>query len=854
MSDGRDNSGFDETLASGPPGDGGSAPNGDAVPETQAAGPGLPAQPGGYDETVEMEHKAPPLPPTPAEIEAKLSADGYEIIEELGRGGMGVVYKAEEKSLKRIVAIKLLSPAIATNPAASKRFRREAILAANLNHPSIVPVFNIDSADPPQYYTMEFVEGRSVKDAIDEEGPMPPGPVVFIARQALEALQHAHQRNIVHRDIKPANIMLDEKNNRVRVTDFGIAQDVSGTLAEVTVTGENTSVGTPAFMSPEQNSGVGLDARSDIFSLGATLYYSLTAQLPFQASNRQQLAMAFFSQLPATPGMVNRESPEWLDRVVLKMLSPRLEHRYQTCQEALADLNSGPAAAAAPVRFHRQRRWGKPAVRVAMLIALAAAGVMFGPKLWQILMDLRESGSPPDTPAVVDAGPTRTPAPDAPSDTPPTDAPPETPVADDPPTPDDPPVAPGAEPASAQQVFTLSPPPGGDGRFGWQPAVSERYIVVGAPHADARAGKAYVYDAQSGEFVAELSAGTRAQKDQFGCDVAISGPVAVVGAGGTNAAAGAAEVFGDTGNGQWRHVATLTPADATRLDWFGQSVAIDGDTIVVGAPGTAPGGRTRAWDPRFGAAYVFRNVAGQWRQVGKLLSPRPQEGEVFGFSVALAGPTIVIGAPELDIKGKGGAYVFREDAQGQWRMDAQLTSPDRRDSIVGFDVAASSDLILVGHGGDANEYAPSSGAAYLFNAHTGQVVARLTSPDPRGGDKFGHHVDLDGPVAVIGAPGDGETDSGCAFVFAPDADGQWQSVLELTPDERLRGDAFAAFAAMRGDRVVATSRTMQTVFVFQVSYPASNVVLELAPPRPTDDAPLPRPGDAPAEPTAPRTD
>jgi hypothetical protein len=657
---------------------------------------------------------------------------------------------------------------------------------------------------------------------------MPPGPVVFLARQSLEALEHAHQRNIVHRDIKPANIMLDEKNNRVRVTDFGIAQDVSGTLAEVTGTGENTSAGTPAFMSPEQNTGDGLDARSDIFSLGATLYYALTAQLPFRATNRQQLAMAFFSQLPATPGMVNRESPDWLDRVVLKMLSPRLEMRYQTCQEALADLNAGPAAAANPAAmFRAPRRWVKPVVIAGVLLVLAAAGAMFGPMLWQALMDLREAGTN-DTPSapVADATPTDTP-------TPPVD-----PIADPTPPvdpPDDPPDDPPAEPATAQQVFALSPPPGGDGRFGWQPAVSDQYLVVGAPHADGRAGKAYVYDAQSGDLVAELSAGPRGEKDQCGCDGAISGPVAVVGAAGTNEAAGCAEVFRDAGSGQWQHVATLTSSSPTRLDWFGQAVAIDGDTIVVGAPGYVPGGRTRAWDPRFGAAYVFRRVDGQWRQVGQLLPPRPQEGEVFGFAVAVAGPTIVIGAPELDIEGKGGAYIFREDSPGQWRTAGKLTSPDRRDTIVGFDVAASDDLILVGHGGDAQEYAPPSGTAYLFNAHNGQVVARLTSPDPQSGDKFGHHVDLDGSVAVIGAPGDGETDSGRGFVFAADSEGLWASVLELTPDRRLRGDEFAGFAAMRGGRVVATSRTMQTVFVFEV-------VLD----RP--------PGGAPAEPTAPRTD
>jgi len=379
MSDGRDSNGYDET-----------APAGEPTPREQS----------GPNETMEFAAQEWPLPQEAMGIEAKLTADGYDVIAELGRGGMGVVYKGEERDLKRTVAIKLLSPAIASNPVAAKRFRREAILAANLNHPSIVPVFHIDSADPPQYYTMEFVAGRNLKEVIEADGPMDPESVLFIAQAALGALQHAHQRNIVHRDIKPANIILDEENRRVRVTDFGIAQDVTGTLAEVTMTGENTSVGTPAFMSPEQNNGEGLDARSDIFSLGATLYYALTAQQPFRAKNRQQLAAAFLSQVPANPRTVNRASPEWLDGVVLKMLSPHVEQRYQSCQAVLADLPSG-AVARAP---RRRRSWGKlvGSLVIVLIFALAVAGAFFGSRLGKKADD----SSDEPTPGLVSSDPT----------------------------------------------------------------------------------------------------------------------------------------------------------------------------------------------------------------------------------------------------------------------------------------------------------------------------------------------------------------------------------------------------------------------------------------------------------------
>jgi len=274
----------------------------------------------------------------PPEAEAPALAPGtvlddFEILEEVGRGGMGVVYKALERSLRRVVALKVLSPQISGNASLAKRFRREAILAANLTHPNIVPVYNVDKADPPRYFTMEFVQGRSLREKVQSEGFLHPSQAVRIALQACEALEHAHERHIVHRDIKPANILLQNHVERVRITDFGIAQDVTGHLAEKTET-TGMSAGTPAFMSPEQNLGRALDKRTDVFSLGMTLYYMLTGKVAYRATNRAELALAFQNQSPAPPSRLNPEVPPELDRVVMRMIAAEPDSRHASCQAA----------------------------------------------------------------------------------------------------------------------------------------------------------------------------------------------------------------------------------------------------------------------------------------------------------------------------------------------------------------------------------------------------------------------------------------------------------------------------------------------------------------------------------------
>jgi len=309
----------------------------------------------------------------------------FEILEEIGRGGMGVVYRAHERSLKRVVALKELDHSVLASASVAKRFRREAILAANLSHPGIVPVFQVDPDVPPRYFTMEFVQGRSLRQKVKEEGFLAPDEALRIITQAAEALEYAHKRNIIHRDIKPGNLLLQNHTERVRITDFGIARDVTGELAEVTRT-EGAVSGTLAFMSPEQNLGEKLDYRTDIFSLGMTFYYILTGRVAYRARNRSELALAFEKQTPEPPSHFNPEVSPELDRIIMKMMAVEREERYATCEELIADLRAAeermrttPAPAADRPRARRSPflAWG--------IVAAGAATVVLVWGLWNWL-------------------------------------------------------------------------------------------------------------------------------------------------------------------------------------------------------------------------------------------------------------------------------------------------------------------------------------------------------------------------------------------------------------------------------------------------------------------------------------
>ena len=271
----------------------------------------------------------------------------YEVIEELGHGAMGVIYKAFDPMLDRLVALKTVGFELSREEgeAFERRFYREARSAGRLNHPNIVTVHDVGKADAVAYIAMEFLQGRSLRDILDSGVVLPIERIVDIAAQVADGLAFAHQAGIVHRDIKPPNIMVLE-NGGVKITDFGIAMFRTGsrTLA-------GTVFGSPKYMSPEQVVGREVDGRADVFSLGAVLYEMLTGFAPFFGGDLEAVLYQVLNEMPALPTTRNKALPPAFDYIVAKALAKHPDDRYTSARAFAADLRNFrrlPAPAAAP--------------------------------------------------------------------------------------------------------------------------------------------------------------------------------------------------------------------------------------------------------------------------------------------------------------------------------------------------------------------------------------------------------------------------------------------------------------------------------------------------------------------------
>ena len=259
-------------------------------------------------------------------------AGRYEIVDELGRGGMGVVYKAEDSKLKRTVALKFLPPEFTSDPDAKKRFLREAQAAAALDHPNICTVHEIEETDERTFISMAYIEGKSLKQKV-RKGPFMPEEAIRIAIQIAEGLEEAHKRGIIHRDIKSANIMVTEKG-QAKIMDFGLAKMQEGAL----VTKEGTTMGTLAYMSPEQTRGQEVDHRTDLWSLGVVLYEILSSKLPFRGDNEAAILFSIVNDDPKPLKETSADLPLGLQRIVDKALEKKPEIRYISAGEMLEDL------------------------------------------------------------------------------------------------------------------------------------------------------------------------------------------------------------------------------------------------------------------------------------------------------------------------------------------------------------------------------------------------------------------------------------------------------------------------------------------------------------------------------------
>lgn len=264
----------------------------------------------------------------------KMLDNRYEILERIGTGSMAVVYKAKCHRLNRLVAIKILKSDLAQNEEFRRRFNAESQAVAQLSHPNIVSVYDVSRGGDTEYIVMELIDGITLKQYMEKRGQLNWRESLHFITQIMRGLSHAHSRGIIHRDIKPQNIMV-LRDGSVKVADFGIA-----CLADSAQTMTQEALGSVHYISPEQARGDRPDARSDIYSSGVVLYEMLTGRLPFEGESAVSVAIQHLSSIPLAPREINPDIPEQLELICMKAMAPDLEHRYQSADAMIADLEA----------------------------------------------------------------------------------------------------------------------------------------------------------------------------------------------------------------------------------------------------------------------------------------------------------------------------------------------------------------------------------------------------------------------------------------------------------------------------------------------------------------------------------
>jgi serine/threonine protein kinase len=332
-----------------------------------------------------------------------LFADRYQIVEELGEGGMGRVYKVIDTEIDARIALKLIKAEVAADQKTIERFRNELKTAREISHKNVCRMYHLGKQETSYYITMEFVEGEDLKGTIKRVGQVGVGKTIEIAKQICEGLSEAHRVGVVHRDLKPNNIMIDKDGN-AKIMDFGIARSVK---AEG-LTGAGEMIGTPEYMSPEQAEAKEVDSRSDIYSMGVVLFEMLTGRPPFEGDTPLALAMKQKNEMPVDPGKLNPQIPTDLSRLILRCLEKDRQARYQSTDEVFKDLieieeglraSTEKAASVRPVSI-REITVSFPLKKVLWPVLFIAAAVAAGLLIWKPWSAKRPPSTPSEAPFV----------------------------------------------------------------------------------------------------------------------------------------------------------------------------------------------------------------------------------------------------------------------------------------------------------------------------------------------------------------------------------------------------------------------------------------------------------------------
>jgi len=692
-------------------------------------------------------------------------AGRFQILERLAVGGMGAVYLAEDRVLRRTVALKMIRAFHLSTEEEKARFQREAEVVARLDHPHIVPVYEAGELDGHPFLAMKLIQGGTLATRL-AQGPLEAREAVRLLAKVAAAVHHAHEKGVLHRDLKPSNILFDG-DGKPWLTDFGMAAcaDGSGWL-----TASGTQIGTPQFMSPEQAAGHlrELSPASDVWALGILLYQMLSGQVPYAAETSLAVMHRVVSEPPPRlhPTSAGEEDLTLLiERCLQKKPAERLASAGLLAEELERWLRGEPVLCKPLSKF---RPWRSAALMGALVALAGGAWQLQQIKAGSVTLD--QHLTPPAEVATANFGRALA----LQGDT----------------------MVIGAPLHGAGSAFvyareagrwvlqaTLQVPEGKMGdEFGRAVALHGSTLAIGAPMDDTAgpdSGAVHVFSREgtAWKLTARLKPTTPAERAGFGRAVAIHNDTVVVGARLEDESgvsdAGAAYVFVRAGM-SWQQQARLSSPQPGPRHLFGMDVCVEGDTLIVGADGEGALAMPRRYynvlQPSVGAAYVFTRSGGDWTLQSRLSPAQEGSGGCFGYSVALAGDTALIGAyrdnnsaaaanPDLEARESGAAFVFVR-VGGIWRQQAYLKASNLgAGHRFGFDVVLEGDTAVIGayaeNRGATGEFSPEAGAAFVFQrrASAWAQTAYLKAPAPQPFDHFGIAVGLSAKTLVIGAVG-----------------------------------------------------------------------------------------------------